>query len=352
MTKRAIGRTLIVLLLAGFFFMSFSGQATAKDFYEGKVLRILVCCSPGGFYDRWARLFARHLGKHIPGKPDIIVQNMPGAGSLIAANYVYNIAKQDGTAIVMPLAGLYLDQVVGRKEVRFDIAKFQWIGTQEVSQTVLFCRSDSKYTNIDALIKNKKEPARIGNTGTAGNSFLIGKVLEQGVGANFNFVMGYAGGSEVDLAVERGEVLCRGMSSAPFFGREPFLTWRKNKFVTEIAQSGSERDPRIKDTPTLSELMEKHNAPELVRSMSKVIFASGQFGRPFAVAPGVPADRVKILRDAYAAALNDPDLAAEAKKGRMVPFKLTRGEDLQELAKSVVSQPKEVVDGVKALLGR
>lgn len=352
MTKRAMGRTLIVLLLAGFFFMSFSGQAAAKDFYEGKVIRILVCCSPGGFYDRWARLFARHLGKHIPGNPDIIVQNMPGAGSLIAANYVYNIAKQDGTAIVMPLAGLYLDQVVGRKEVRFDIARFQWIGTQEVSKTVLFCRSDSKYQNVDDLIKNKQEPARLGNTGTAGNSYLVGKVLEQGVGANFNFVMGYAGGSEVDLAVERGEVMCRGMSSAPFFGREPFLTWRKNKFVTEIAQSGSERDPRIKDTPTLDELLEKHNAPQLVRSMSKVIFASGQFGRPFAVAPGVPADRVKILRDAYAAALNDPELAAEAEKGRMVPFQLTRGEKLQELAKSVVSQPKEVVDGVRALLGR
>ena len=352
MTKRAIGRTFWVLLLAGFLFMSFSSQAAAKEFYEGKTIRILVCCSPGGFYDRWARLFARHMGQYIPGKPDIIVQNMPGAGSLIAANYVYNIAKQDGTAFVMPLAGLYLDQVVGRKEVRFDIAKFQWIGTQEVSHSVLFCRSDSKFTSIDELIKEKNEPARLGNSGTGGNSYLMGKVLEKGVGANFNFVMGYPGGSEIDLAVERGEVLCRGMTIPPHFGREPYLTWHKNKFVRQLAQSGDVPDPRMPDVPTLAELFDKYNAPKLVRAMSKVIFASGDFGRPFAVAPGVPADRVKMLRDAYAKTLADPELLAEATKGRMVPFKLLRGEDLQKIAQSVVSQPKEVVDGVRELLGR
>ncbi len=352
MTKRSICRTLLVLLLAGFIFTSFAGQAAAKDFYEGKTIRILVCCSPGGFYDRWARLFARYMGKYIPGKPDIIVQNMPGAGSLIAANYTYNIAKQDGTAMVMPLAGLYLDQVVGRKEVRFDIAKFQWLGTQEVSHSVLFCRSDSKYKSVDDLIKNKEDPARLGNSGTAGNSYLMGKILEKGVGANFNFVMGYPGGSEIDLAVERGEVLCRGMTIPPHFGREPYLTWHKKKFVRQLAQSGRERDSRLKDTPTLSELFDKYNAPEQVRAMASVVFASGDFGRPFAVAPGVPADRVKMLRDAYAQTLQDPELKAEAEKGRMVPFQLTRGEDLQKIAQSVVSQPKEVVDGIRELLGR
>ena len=352
MTKRAICRTFLVLLLAGFLFMSFAGQAAAKDFYEGKTIRILVCCSPGGFYDRWARLFARHMGQYIPGKPDIIVQNMPGAGSLIAANYTYNIAKQDGTAFVMPLAGLYLDQVVGRKEVRFDIAKFQWLGTQEVSHSVLFCRSDSKYKSVDDLIKNKKDKARLGNSGTAGSSYLMGKILEKGVGANFNFVMGYPGGSEIDLAVERGEVLCRGMTIPPHFGREPYLTWHKKKFVRQLVQSSRERDSRLKDTPTLSELFDKYNAPKQVRAMSSVVFASGDFGRPFAVAPGVPADRVKMLRDAYAKTLQDPKLAAEATKGRMVPFQLTRGEDLQKVAQSVVRQPKEVVDGIRELLGR
>ena len=260
--KRAICRIFLVLLLAGFIVMSFAGQSAAKDFYEGKTIRILVCCSPGGFYDRWARLFARHMGQYIPGKPDIIVQNMPGAGSLIAANYVYNIAKQDGTAIVMPLAGLYLDQVVGRKEVRFDMAKFQWIGTQEVSHSVLFCRSDSKYKSIDDLVKMKDDPAKLGNTGTSGNSYLLGKVLEKAVGANFKMVMGYPGGSEIDLAVERNEVSCRGLSIPPFFGREPYLTWHKKKFARPLVQTGRERDSRMKDTPTIHELMEQHNTSE------------------------------------------------------------------------------------------
>ncbi len=351
MTKRAIFRTVFVLLLAGFLFTGFSNPAAAKDFYEGKTIRILVCCSPGGFYDRWARLFARYLGRYIPGEPDIIVQNMPGAGSLIAANYVYNIARQDGTAIVMPLAGLYLDQVVGRKEVRFDIARFQWLGTQEVSHSVLFCRSDSPYKSVDDLIRNKEEPARLGNTGTAGNSYLLGKILERGVGANFNFVMGYPGGSEIDLAVERGEVVCRGMSIPPHFGREPYLSWHKRKFVRQLVQSGRERDPRLKDTPTLQELFDKYGASKQIRAMASVIFASGDFGRPFAVAPGVPADRVKILRTAYAKALQDPALLAEARKGRMDVLP-SSGEKVQKLARSVVSQPGDVVDGVKEILGR
>ena len=156
MTKRAICRTFLVLLLAGFLFMSFAGQAAAKDFYEGKTIRILVCCTPGGFYDRWSRLFARYMGKYIPGKPEIIVQNMPGAGGLIATNYTYKVAKQDGTAIVSPLGGQYLDQVAGRKEVLFDFGKFQWLGTQEVSHSVLFCRRDSKFQSVEDLIKNKE----------------------------------------------------------------------------------------------------------------------------------------------------------------------------------------------------
>jgi tripartite-type tricarboxylate transporter receptor subunit TctC len=352
MTKRSISRTLLVLLLAGFIFMSFAGQAGAKDFYEGKTIRILVCCSPGGFYDRWARLFARHMGQYIPGKPDIIVQNMPGAGGLIATNYTYKVAKQDGTAIVSPLGGQYLDQVAGRKEVLFDFGKFQWLGTQEVSHSVLFCRRDSKFQSVEDLIKNKKEPAKLGNTGTSGSSYFIGKVLENAVGANFNFVMGYQGGSEIDLAVERGEVACRGMTIPPHFGREPYLTWHKTNFITQLIQTGSERDSRMKDVPTLTEVMEKYNTPAGVRAIAKVIFASGDFGRPLGVGPGVPADRVKILRTAYMKALQDPGLMADAEKGRMTPIIPSSGEKVQALAKFVSNQPKEVVDGVKAILGR
>ena len=171
------------------------------------------------------------------------------------------------------------------------------------------------------------------------------------MGANFNFVMGYPGGSEIDLAVERGEVACRGMSIPPHFGREPYLTWHKKEFVRQLVQSGRERDPRLKDTPTMDELMEKYDTPEPIRAMARMIFASGDFGRPFAVAPGVPADRVKMLRTAYAKALQDPELLAEAKKGRMDVMP-SSGEKVQKLAESVVNQPAEVIEGVKKLLGR
>ena len=351
--KKAYRQPFLALLLVSFIYLG-AGASRAEaqdDFYKGKTIRIIVCCTPGGFYDRWARLFARYLGKYIPGNPSVIVQNMPGAGSLIAANYVYNIAKPDGLTIVMPLSGLYMDQVVGRQEVQFDIGKFQWLGTQEVSDMVLYCRSDAPYKSIDDLVKAKDKPAKLGNTGTAGASYLIGKVLEKGVGANFKFVMGYPGGSEIDLAVERGEVVCRGMTIPPHFGREPYLTWHKKNFVRQLVQTGRERDSRLKDTPTIFEVMDKYNTPETMRAVAGVIFASGAFGRPFAVAPGVPADRVKMLRDAYAKALKDPDLLAEAKKGRM-DVKPSTGEQVQKLAEDVVNQPSKVKEEVKQILGR
>ena len=172
------------------------------------------------------------------------------------------------------------------------------------------------------------------------------------MGANFNFVMGYQGGSEIDLAVERGEVTCRGMTIPPHFGREPYLTWHKTNFITQLIQTGSERDSRMKDVPTLTEVMEKYNTPADVRAIAKVIFASGDFGRPLGVGPGVPADRVKILRTAYAKALQDPGLMADAEKGRMTPVIPSSGEKVQALANFVSNQPQEVVDGVKAILGR
>ena len=250
-----------------------------------------------------------------PGSPKSSSRTCPGPGGLIATNYTYKVAKQDGTAIVSPLGGQYLDQVAGRKEVLFDFGKFQWLGTQEVSHSVLFCRRDSKFQSVEDLIKNKKEPAKLGNTGTSGSSYFIGKVLENAVGANFNFVMGYQGGSEIDLAVERGEVACRGMTIPPHFGREPYLTWHKTNFITQLIQTGSERDSRMKDVPTLTEVMEKYKTPAGVRAIAKVIFASGDFGRPLGVGPGVPADRVKILRTAYAKALQDPGLMADADEG-------------------------------------
>jgi tripartite-type tricarboxylate transporter receptor subunit TctC len=349
-------RRVLSLLIAvlGFFFVSAAwyavpvANAQAQPFYQGKTIRIVVGFTPGGFYDRWARLLARYMPKYIPGNPEMIVQNMPGASSVIAANYVYNVAKGDGLTLLVPINSLYLDQLVERKEVQFDVRKFEWIGTQEKAPVMLYFRADSPYKTIADIIK-ASEPPKCGATGTASTGYLLAKLMEENLKAKLNTVTGYQGGSEVDVAVERSEIVCRGMDIPPHFGREPFETWHKNGFDRHILQGGPKRDPRLADTPTLFELMEQYKTPDVGRQLTRVILASGDFGRPMVAAPGTPADRVKALRDAYAQAMKDPALIEEAKKGQM-DMEHTPGETLQTLLKEIMDQPREVIDRVKKIL--
>jgi tripartite-type tricarboxylate transporter receptor subunit TctC len=301
----------------------------------------------GGFYDRWARVLARHLGKHIPGKPEIIVQNMPGAGSVIAANYVYSVAKPDGLTLGMPSANIYMDQLVGRGEVRFDVRKFNWIGTQDKRHLVFYMRTDAPYNSLGDIIK-AAEPPKCGETGTTSSGFLLLRILQEVLGAKINTVMGYPGGAEVDLAVERGEVVCRGMSVDPYFGREPFISWGKKGFVRLLMQTGKKRDARAPDVPTIYELMDQYQTPAISRRVVQVILAGAEFGSPTFVPPGTPADRVKLLREAHAKSMKDSELLAEAKKGRMDMAPST-GEELQALSMEVMSQPPEVVERAKKI---
>jgi tripartite-type tricarboxylate transporter receptor subunit TctC len=318
-------------------------------FFQGKTIRIVVGFTPGGFYDRWARLLARHMPKYIPGNPEIIVQNMPGASSLIAANHVYNVAKPDGLTVLMPSNNIYLDQLVGRGEVKFDVRKFSWIGTQEKNHIILYMRADAPYKSIGDVVK-AKEPPKCGSTGTAGADYIVAKVLEETLGAKINTVLGYPGGSEIDVAVEKGEVVCRGMTIPPHFGREPFDTWHKKGFDRHLVQTGRNRDPRAGDTPTIFELMSEHKTPESNRRVAQVMLAGGEFGRMMLLTPGTPAERVKMLRDAYARALKDTELLDEAKKGRMDVDPST-GEELQALAHEILDQPPDVIGRVKKILG-
>jgi tripartite-type tricarboxylate transporter receptor subunit TctC len=318
-------------------------------FFQGKTIRIVVGFTPGGFYDRWARLLARHMPKYIPGNPEIIVQNMPGASSLIAANHVYNVAKPDGLTVLMPSNNIYLDQLVGRGEVKFDVRKFSWIGTQEKNHIILYMRADAPYKSIGDVVK-AKEPPKCGSTGTAGADYIVAKVLEETLGAKINTVLGYPGGSEIDVAVEKGEVVCRGMTIPPHFGREPFDTWHKKGFDRHLVQTGRNRDPRAGDTPTIFELMSEHKTPESNRRVAQVMLAGGEFGRMMLLTPGTPAERVKMLRDAYARALKDTELLDEAKKGRMDVDPST-GEELQALAQEILDQPPDVIGRVKKILG-
>lgn len=344
----AIGLLLLPLLSAGLWFTP-KLYAQAEPFYKGKSIRVVVGFTPGGFYDRWARLIARHLPKYIPGNPEIIVQNMPGAGSVIAANYVYNVAKPDGLTVGMASNGIYLDQLVGRKEVQFDIRKFVWIGSPETTPMIIYMRADAPYKSI-ADIRNAKEPPKCGSTGTASSDYILARLLEDLLPPlKIHTVSGYPGGAEIDVAVERGEAICRGMTASPFFGREPFLTWQKNNFVRVLLYTGRKRDSRIPDTPTIFEIFEKEKVPEASRRVAEVLLATEEFGRPMVGPPGTPADRLKILRAAYERSMKDAELLEEAKKGRM-DMDPTSGAELEKLANRVLDQPLEVLERVKKIL--
>jgi tripartite-type tricarboxylate transporter receptor subunit TctC len=325
-----------------------SAFAQADSFYKGKVLTIVVGVTPGGAYDVWARMIASHMSKHIPGNPSIIVQNMPGAGGLVAANYVYSVAKPDGLTTVMPANRLYIDQFVGRSEVKFDVRKFLWIGNPQRYYTVMYMRADTPYKSITDVI-NARTPPKCGAPGTNSTGYTLAQLLEDAVGAKFDFVLGYPGASEIDLAVERGEVVCRGHDIINHFSGATYRGWHERGFDRHIVQDSPKRDAKLPDTPTLFELMDKYKTPQLSRRTAEFISASAEFGRPMLTTPGTPAARVKILREAYAQTMKDPAFIAQADKAQLV-LQPSSGEELQSLANRIMDQPAEVVQKVKKIL--
>src|SRR5688500_11168626 len=318
-------------------------------YYQGKTIRLVAGTPAGSVYDTYARLMAQFMPKYIPGNPNVIVQNMPGVASMVAANYIYTIAKPDGLTIGAIQPALYFDQLVGRKEVQFDWQKFSWIGNTTVSHHLLYIRADAPYKNIEDIRKSSVAP-KCGSEGTASSAYYIPKLLEETLGSKFNVVTGYNAGTEVDLAVERGEVQCRAFTIAAFFAREPFHTWRKKGFVRVLIQTGKKRDANLPDVPSLHELMDQYKTQDSSRRLANVILAANEIGRPIVGTPGIPAERVKILRDAFTKAVNDQELVEEAKKKRL-ELDPVSGEDLQTLASEIMAQPPEVVERMKKLLG-
>jgi tripartite-type tricarboxylate transporter receptor subunit TctC len=318
-------------------------------FYQGKTIRIVTGYPAGDVNDLWPRLIAQHMTKYIPGNPNFIVQNMPGASSMIAANYVYNVAKPDGLTLGWIAPTLYFDQLVARKEVQYDWAKYTFVGSPVQSEHQLYMRTDSPYKTIED-VRRAAEPPKCGSGGATGTGFYFPKLLEETVGAKFNIVLGYQGGGPIDLAVEKGEIHCRAMTIESFFAREPFHTWRKNNFVRSIAQSGRKRDSRLPETPTIHELMDQYKTSDQSRRVATVILAGGVFGRPMVGPAGIPAERLNTLRSAFASALKDPELKVEAEK-RSYELEPVSGDEMERLAKDVVAQPPAVIDRMKKVLG-
>ena len=338
------------IILVCLFLLAFSSNLPAQaPFYQGNTIKIVAGTAAGSVYDQYARLIAQHMPKYIAGNPNIIVQNMPGAASMVAANYVYNVAKPDGLTLGSIQPSLYFEQLAGRKEVQFDWAKFSWIGSTTQSNHLLYMRTDAPFKTIHD-VRKASEPPKCGSEGTSSPAYYVPKLIEETIGTKFNIVVGYQAGTDVDLAVERGEVQCRSFTIAAFFAREPFNTWRKKEFVRVLVQTGRKRDPKLPDVPTIYELMDQYKSAEAARRLATVILAAGDLGRPIVASPAIPGERLKVLRDAFMKTMNDPDALAEA-RNRNLEILPTPGQELEAIAKEVIVQPPETVERVKKIMG-
>ena len=327
-----------------------SSSAAESNYFQGKTIRLVVGSSSGGGYDLWARLLAQHIGKHIPGNPVVLVQNMPGAGGVVAANYVYGIAKPDGLTLGAFNPALYFDQLVGRPEVKFDWSKFSWIGSPEQNDVLHFIRTDAPFKTIDdsaqcqraaALWQHRNRHDRSLHSASArgnpGHQNHHRRRLSRWIRDRPR-----GGTKRSGLLVAAGRHLFRPRS---------IQTLAQVGFTRVVVQTGAKRDERIKDVPTLNELMQQYKTPEAGQRLAKVILTAATLGRPITAPPGLSADHAKTLRDAYAATMKDPELLAEVTKRGWDLDPLT-GADLETLSKEVVAQPREVIERMKWVLGK
>lgn len=338
----------LIALIVGSMLKVANVSAQSDGDFKGKTVRLIIGTSTGGGVDLYARLVAQFLGKHLPGEPVIVAQNMPGASSVVAANYLYSVAKPDGLTLGALQGGAFFDQVLGHNTVKFDWAKFTWIGSPERLEAQLYMRADSPYKTLED-IRRAAEPPRCGGAGTGATGYFVPKILEETLGLKFKTVTGYQSGGEIDIAVERGELHCRAFDIGSFVGRDPTRTWFKNGFVKSLIQTGRQRDARLGDVPTLYELMDKQKTADPLRRMATVVLSSGGFGRPMVAPPGMAADVARTIRDGYGKMLKDQEFVAEVKK-RRYDLEPVSWEEMQSLSKEVTSQPPEVVERVKRIL--
>ena len=279
---------------------------SVEAFYRGKTVTVVIGYGVGGSDDLWGRLVARYLGRHIPGQPLVVAQNMPGAGSLVAANQIYNVAPKDGTIIGVINRGLPFEPLLGGAGVQFDPRKFNWLGSPDRDVIVAYVRTDAPLKHVSEL---RDKELIVAATGSGADSQTYPQVLAQLFGWKLRIVQGYPGSRDMNLAVERNEVHGT-FISYDTAAREPtFADGSRRLFL----QGAMTPDERMKDVPTLAGLA-RSEAEQ--RAVDFFLLRAGM-GRPFVVAPGVPADRLAALREAFAAALRDPDLIEDTKKQRL-----------------------------------
>ncbi len=301
----------------------------AAPYYEGKIITVIVGNAPGGGYDRLARTIAKHLPKHIPGKPTVIVQNMPGASSMIAANYLYHIAKPDGMTIGALNRGLPFAQVLKAEGVRFDLPKYTWIGSAAVEATILALRTDLPYKTLDDMRK-AKSPIILGATGPTDTGGQFPLLLNAYLGLNVKLV-NYTSGADIQLAVERKEVDGR---AAAYSTLKPFI----ERGLMRPVIRGRVSEAGIDHLPANEDLTTDKRAKTILAMFSGVEL----IGRPYVASPGTPLKVAKILREAFGAVVKDPELKEDIKKAGM-GVQYVPAEECLKVLNYLLSQPDDIV---------
>ncbi len=311
------------------------------DFYKGKTIELFVGYSAGGGYDVYARMIARYMGKHIPGNPTIVVKNMPGAGSLAAANHIYNAAPKDGTAFGTIGRGAPFDPLFGVPEAQFDAAKFTWIGSANNEVSVCVAWNTSGVKSIEEL---RTKELIVGGTGPSADTDQFPRIVNGVLGTKFKIVTGYPGGNDISLAMERGEVQGRcGWSWSSVITTQK--AWFDEKKIIVLVQLSGAKHPDLPNVPLILDLAK---TPEQKQILS-LVFARQALGRPYMAPPGVPADRAAALRKAFMDTMKDKEFLAEAEKTKL-EISPTSGEDVQKIIVEAYKTDKATVEKTAEML--
>ena len=305
------------------------------DFYKGKSVQFVIRSTAGTGYDQYGRLLARHIGRHIPGTPNLVPVNMPGGGGIVAANYVGAVAPKDGSVLTLVSQGLPMDQAMQMSPaLKVDLRAFNWLGNMSNSNQLLVTFKNSPTKTLEDA---KRRETTIGSSGAGSVSVQFPAICNNLLGTKFKIIFGYPGGAEINLAMERGELDGRGAN--PYASYVSSTTYVRDKSINMLVQLGVEKDPALPDVPLLRELGKNAEDRAVLDFFSKAVAV----GRPIATSPGVPAERVAALRQAFDATLRDPDFIRDAEKEQAE----IRGMTGQELAK-IVSDLIDAPDAIRA----
>jgi tripartite-type tricarboxylate transporter receptor subunit TctC len=314
--------------------------AAQAPILAGKTVTVVIGFGPGGGYDAWARVVARHLGKHLPGNPTVVPQNMPGGGSLNAANHIYAIAPKDGTMLAIIARDAALAPLTGVSGGRFDPLKITWVGTPTTETNICISTEKAKVKSFEDLLKQE---LIIGNTGVGTGTYSYPKALNGLLGTKFKLISGFPSSSDVFLAMERGEVdgICESLDSV--IGKRP--DWIASKKVNVLFQGGTEPNPALKGVPYVVDLARTADDRQAI----EFLYGGQGIGRPFVAPPGLPPDRLKMLREAFDATVKDPDFISDAKR-QMLDVEPEDGAHLEALIRKIYATPKPVVDRIGELI--